>query len=223
MFDGIIEATQDFLLKAFGDPRVVVVLIAILPIVEARLAIPIAVGYGLSYFESWAWSFIGSSLIVPILLLVLIPFIRWLSRTRLFKKIGTVLYEKFEKKAAGVGETEQSGDGEHPPKKNNEWKKMLGVFAFVAIPLPLTGVWTGSAVASILKLKYPKAVLSVIAGNLTASGFIILLTVFFSKYVNYIIAGFTVIALIVVIVLVLKIILHKSSAQTAETDETKKD
>lgn len=223
MFDGIIEATQDFLLKAFGDPRVVVVLIAILPIVEARLAIPIAVGYGLGYFESWAWSFLGSSLIVPILLLVLIPFIRWLSRTRVFKKLGTVLYEKFEKKAAGVGQAEQPEAADSAPKKNSDWKKMLGVFAFVAIPLPLTGVWTGSAVASILKLKYPKAVLSVIAGNLTASGIIILLTVFFSKYVNYIIAGFAIIALVVVVVLILKIVLHKSPAQPAETDETKKD
>ena len=34
------------------------------------------------------------------------------------------------------------------------WKKMLAVFIFVAIPLPLTGVWTGTCVAVIIGLKY---------------------------------------------------------------------
>lgn len=229
MFDGIIQSIQDFLLKVFGDPRVVVVLIAILPIVEARLAIPIAMGYGLGWLESWAWAFVGSSLIVPLLLLVLIPFIRWLGTTRLFKKAGTVLYEKFEKKAAGI-KTENGAGGSTPdapaPKKrlSGDFKKMLGVFVFVAIPLPLTGVWTGSAVASIIKLKYHKSVIAVIAGNFVASGIITLLTVCFSEYVNYIIAGFAAIAVIVVLVLIVKIILHKSPApEAAETESNKED
>lgn len=206
---------QDGLLYVFQNPRVVVLIIAILPIVEARLAIPIAIGYGLSGWESWLWSFLGSSAIVPILLLVLMPFIRWLSKTKFFRKVGLVLTEKFEKKAAGVND-----------EKKSDWKKMLGVFVFVAIPMPLTGVWTGSAVASIAKLPYPKALLSVIAGNLVASAIVTLLSVFLEKYVNWIILAISLIAIVVVIILIVKIILHKpapAAEQTADEDAQNKE
>ena len=52
MFDGIIHSIQDHLLYVFRDPRIVVVIIAVLPVVEARLAIPLAFGYGLGAAES---------------------------------------------------------------------------------------------------------------------------------------------------------------------------
>ncbi len=211
MFDGLIEIILDGLLKVFQNPRIVVVLVSILPIVEARLAIPIAIGYGLGGFESWLWAFLGSSAIVPLLLLILIPFIKWLSKTRLFKKVGVVLYEKFEKKAAGVATADE---------KKRDFKKMLGVFIFVAIPMPLTGVWTGSAVASITKLPYPKALLSVIAGNLVASGIITLLSVFLSAYVDWIILVISLLAVLVVIVLIIKIILHKPTPPPDTDGET---
>ena len=94
---------------------------------------------------------------------------------------------------------------------------MLGVFLFVAIPLPLTGVWTGSAVASIIGLKLPKATLAVVLGNLVASGIITLLSFFLSAYIDWIILALTVIAVIVVAVLIIKIALHKSKPASETT------
>lgn len=211
----VANAIFDALLKVFKHEEIVVALIAVIPIVEARLAVPIAIRYGLSAPYGWLLSFIGSSLIVPVLLLVLIPFIRWLSKTKLFRKVGETIYEKFEKKSQGI--TDDDG------KKKSDFKKMLGVFLFVAVPLPLTGVWTGSAVASIIKLKYPKAVLSVIAGNFVASGIITLLCVFFEKYIDVIILALTVIAVIVVVLLIVKIILHKPSEKKQSEDVEPKE
>lgn len=201
----IADIIFDALLKVFKYKEIVVALISILPIVEARLAIPIALRYGIHPAFGWLLSFAGSSAIVPLLLLVLIPFIKWLSSTKLFKKVGETIYEKFEKKSRSV----QGGV--------SDFKKMLSVFLFVAIPLPLTGVWTGSAVASIIGLKLPKATAAVVAGNLVASGIITLLCVFLEKYIDWIILALTVIAIAVVIVLIIKIILHKPKAQ-AQSD-----
>ena len=93
---------------------------------------------------------------------------------------------------------------------------MLGVFVFVAIPLPLTGVWTGSAVASIVKLPYGKAVASVIGGNLVASLIILLLCRFFNAYINYIILALAIIAIVVVIALIVKVIIHKPKTEASE-------
>ena len=97
MIDRLIENILDFLIKVFVYPQIVTVLIAALPIVEARLAMPIGLGLKLDYFQSWLFAFIGSSMLAPLLLLVLIPFIKWLSKTRIFRKIGTALYDKFVK------------------------------------------------------------------------------------------------------------------------------
>ena len=227
MTDKIIQTVLDFLSRVFVYPEIVTTLIAILPIVEARLAIPIGLGLGMGYIKSWLFAFVGSSLIVPLLLLVLIPFVKWLAKTKLFHKLGEVVYEKFESKSKSVGEADE--DGEVPPeiRRKRDLKKMLGVFVFVAIPLPLTGVWTGSAVASIVKLPYGKAVASVIAGNLVASLIILLLCRFFNAYINYIILALALIAIVVVLVLIVKVIVHKpKNAETAdpqEDDADKKD
>ncbi len=218
MTDKIIQAALDFLTRVFVYPEIVTTLIAILPIVEARLAIPIGLGLGMGYLKSWAFAFIGSSLIVPLLLLVLIPFVKWLAKTKLFHKLGTVIYEKFENKSKSVGNADDDGEVSPEIKRKRDLKKMLGVFVFVAIPLPLTGVWTGSAVASIVKLPYGKAVASVIAGNLAASLIILLLCRFFADYINYIILALAVIAVVVVLALIIKVIVHKPKTDTSSAD-----
>ena len=218
MTDQIIQFILELLQNVFVLPEIVVVLIAILPIVEARLAVPIAMGYGIEPVFSWLLAFVGSSLIAPLLLLVLIPFIKWLSKTKLFRKIGSALMDKFEQKANTVKGANESADDEQKRRKL-EWKKVLGVFFFVAIPLPLTGVWTGCAVASILKIKYPKALLAVIAGNFVASGIIFLLCLFFSAYINTIITVLGVIALVVVVILLIKIFTHKPKTNDENNEQ----
>jgi membrane protein DedA with SNARE-associated domain len=93
----------------------------------------------------------------------------------------------------------------------------------VAIPLPLTGVWTGSAVAALTKLPYPKALVSVVAGNLVATSIITLLCFFFSAVIDYIILAIGIIAIAVVIALIIKIILHKPRQTEQETETEKKE
>ena len=218
MTDQIIQFMLDFLQNVFVLPEIVVVLIAVLPIVEARMAVPIAMGYGIEPIFSWLLAFIGSSLIAPLLLLILIPFIKWLSKTKFFRKVGSALMDKFEQKANTVKGANENADDDQKRKKL-EWKKVLGVFIFVAIPLPLTGVWTGCAVASILKIKYPKALLAVILGNFVASGIIFLLCLFFSAYINIIITILGIIAVAVVIILLIKIFTHKSKTDGANPEK----
>lgn len=208
MIDALINSILELLIKLFVYPEIVVVLVAILPIVEARMAVPIALGYGLGFFKSWLFAFLGSSLIAPLLLLVLIPFIKWLAKTRLFRRLGSFLYDKFEKKSREVKTGDIVAHDEASAKKL-ERKKMLGVFIFVAIPLPLTGIWTGCAVASILGMKYRNALVSVVAGNMVASLIILLLCALFEPYVNIITTVLGIIAIAVVIVLIVKLLLHK--------------
>ena len=194
-----ISIIQNFLSSVFVQPQIVILLIAILPIVEARLAIPMAFSYGLNVFECLFFGFVGSCVIAPLLLLFLIPFIKWLSSTSLFKKVGNALLGRFEDKSKSLDNNASATN------------KFWGLALFVAIPLPLTGVWTGCAVASILKMKYSHSLGAVVLGNLIASVIMTLLCAFLpTTMINYIISAIGIVAVIVVILLIIKIITYYS-------------
>ncbi len=209
--DEFVRGIADAMNSALGAP-LTVILLSMIPIAEARFAIPFGMSMGLNPGEAFGYAFLGSSLIAPILLIVLIPIINALSKTKVFSKLGKFIYDKFEKKSRSLASSTES-DGEQTPEQNKKFKitksdlkKMGGTAAFVAVPLPLTGVWTGSAVASICKIGFVKGLIGVVAGNAVACGIITLISFLFADYVTYITVAFFIIAEIVVFFLILKYI-----------------
>lgn len=215
----------DAINNSLGAP-LTVMLLAMIPIAEARVAIPFGMTIGLHPAEALGYAFLGSSLLAPILLLVLIPIINALSRTKFFSKIGKFLYDKFEKKSRSLANTANESDNADIGKKKkfslskSDLKKMGGTAAFVAIPLPLTGVWTGSAVASIVKVGFVKGLIGVIVGNAAACGIITLISFLFAGYEFWITLGFAAVAVIVLAVLIIKLIVFKphTDESGAETE-----
>lgn len=215
--DAFVQSIADAIQNALGAP-LAVFLLSIIPIAEARFAIPSGMSMGLSPGEAFGWALLGSSLMAPILLLVLIPIINALSKTKFFSKIGKFLYDKFEKKSRSL-KADVGGDESAASKRKiskSDLKKMGGTALFVAIPLPLTGVWTGSAVASICKIGFVKGLVGVLVGNAAACGIITLISFLFAPYVNYITLAFFVIAVAVVIFLIVKLIIYKPDKHGAD-------
>lgn len=68
--------------------------------------------------------------------------------------------------------------GASSKKKAGEWEKFAGLYAFVAVPLPLTGAWTGSLIGGFLGLPLWKASLAVLCGNITAGHILLLISYF---------------------------------------------
>lgn len=212
MLDQVISQLQDILLDWFRYPWIVVVLLAALPIVEARLAIPMAIKFGYDGIVPFLLGFFGSTLLAPLLLLVLIPFIRWLAGTKIFRRLGETLYEKFASKSRSLDSGAADG------------KKMFWLALFVAVPLPLTGVWTGCAVASIIRLPYWKALVSVAGGNVVACTILAVLSSLFSETViNYIIAAIAVIAVVIVAALIIKALCRGKKGSSASSDAENAD
>lgn len=217
-----VQSIADAMNASLGAP-LSVFLLSIIPIAEARFAIPFGMSMGLSPFTSFGWAFLGSSLMAPILLLIFIPVINALSRTKFFSKIGKFLYDKFEKKSRSLSEPDKSEDEiaeaesgvqkRKAPLTKRDLKRIGGTALFVAVPLPLTGVWTGSAVASIVKIGFVKGLIGVIIGNAVACAVITLISYLFLPYVNYITLAFFAIAVAVVIFLIIKFIIYKPKEQ----------
>ena len=138
----------------------VVLLISMVPLIELRGAIPVAIGMDLGLPE-WLVlivAIIGNIIPVPIIYFFARKVLDWGSKRKWkpFKQFCDFCLKKGEK------------GGEKLLKKAGNYGTYFALFLFVAIPLPGTGAWTGTLAASILKLDFKKTMLAVIAGVLTA-------------------------------------------------------
>lgn len=138
---------------AYGR-EILVFIISLMPILELRGGLLAAALLGLDPIPSYIISIIGNVLPVPFILLLINKVLNWMrnSKIEFFKKIANWLDEKVEKHK---GQIEKFG--------------YLGVILFVGIPLPGTGAWTGSLIASVLEMDKKKTFLSVLVGLVMAS------------------------------------------------------
>ncbi|MBQ3280653.1 small multi-drug export protein [Candidatus Saccharibacteria bacterium] len=142
-----------------------ILIVSMVPLIELRGAIPIAIGMDLGLPE-WAVliiALIGNILPVPIIYLFAQKVLKWGQKCKIkwFKKFCNFCLEKGKK----------AGDKMLKKAKAGVY---VALFLFVAIPIPGTGAWTGTLAASILDLDFKKSMLAVIAGVITA-GLIMLL------------------------------------------------
>ncbi|KGM97673.1 ligand-binding protein SH3 [Clostridium novyi A str. 4552] len=127
-------------------------LLSAVPIVEQRGAIPMGIMAGISPMTVFWVSFFGSMLPVPFILLLFNKIFTWMKKYKAFEKINNLIERKIDKNSAKL-----------------EKYKEIGLITFIAIPLPTTGVWTGSAVAAFLKLDFKKSLLCAAIGALISA------------------------------------------------------
>jgi uncharacterized membrane protein len=138
-----------------------VFLIAASPIVELRGAIPIAIlDLDISWHIAFLVAFAGNLLPVPFLLLFLGPVSRLLSKVKVFEIIINWIF-RLSRRRGGI--VERYG--------------LIGLVLFVAIPLPVTGAWTGSIVAFLLGLSFWSAFPAIVLGVFIAGVIVTTLTV----------------------------------------------
>jgi len=145
-----------------NSPELSTLLLAALPLTELRGSIPFGVSVlHLAPWIAFFYSIIGNALPVPIIFYLLPKVLFWLEKRVPWLHKHLVLW--LEKKRA---------------KFQNSYDKYgaLALAIFVAIPLPLTGAWSGAALATILKIKPKYSFPAVILGTIIA-GIIVTLIV----------------------------------------------
>ena len=199
------------------------ILISMLPIIELRGAIPFGVSeeiWGaarLMPHESFLWAFIGSSAVVFILAPILKPILNWLKKTKLFNKFALW----FERRILCKTEKIEEDSSKETNAKKSYWKRILGVFVFVAIPIPLTGVWTGTCIAVFLGLKFWQTCLSVISGNLCAGLIMMVISSIFKEQAMMVVYVFFILFILILLLsLVRTIIKNKKSKKLQEATTT---
>ena len=136
-----------------------VMLVAALPIIELRGAIPVGISLGLAPIHATVLSFIGSMIPVPFILFTIRPIFNYMKTTKIFKKL---IHKLTDRSMNGSGKIQRYG--------------VWGLLLFVAIPLPGTGVWSGSLAAALLDMRFKWAFPTIFVGNLIAGVLIMLLS-----------------------------------------------
>ena len=131
--------------------EVALLMISLIPLIEERGAIIYAAAKGIKWYKALPICMVGNMLPVPLLLLFGMKLLQWAKKTKLFGNFVT----KYEKKL----------------ETKSEKLVKYGFFAltmFTGIPIPGTGAWSGSLIATILKFDFKRALLSILLGVILA-------------------------------------------------------
>ena len=140
--------------------EIVITIIAALPVLELRGAIPIGLSMGVEVKKVLFFSIIGNLIPVVPILFLLEPVSEYLRRFWLFRKFFEWLFARTRKRSDLI-----------------EKYEFLGLMLFVAIPLPITGAWTGCVAATLFKIRLRYALPAIVAGILIAGAIVTAVTI----------------------------------------------
>ncbi|MEE0809215.1 MAG: small multi-drug export protein [Acutalibacteraceae bacterium] len=146
--------------NSFIGKIVMTLIISMVPVIELRGALPIAVANGLQYPIAIIVSIIGNLIPVPFIIIFIRKIFEWMRR--ISKKLD-LLVSKLEARAESKSDVVQ---------KYAFW----GLFILVAIPLPGTGAWTGALVAAMLNMRLKKAFPAIVLGVVGAAAIVTFVT-----------------------------------------------
>ena len=128
--------------------------ISMLPVLELRGGIVYAAAREMPFFQAFCLCYIGNILPIPFILLFIRKILRALERLRYTKGLVLKIEKRARTKSASIRKYQ-----------------LLGLFAFVALPLPGTGAWMGALIAALMDLRMKKT-LPVIAVGVFCAGVI---------------------------------------------------
>ena len=131
-------------------------LVSMVPLIELRGSIVMAVGMNLNYFTALTISVIGNMLPVPIIYFFARKVLLWGADKKYIGKFFRFCLEKGEK------------GGQKLVKAAGRGGLFVALLLFVGIPLPGTGAWTGTLAASFLNMGIKSTALSVSLGVIMA-------------------------------------------------------
>lgn len=148
---------NEFVVRLFGESSefvkyLITILLSALPVFELRGGIPIgSIGFNIPWYICYILAVIGNLLPIPFILLFISKFIEWSKKTKHLSWLGKWLEKKANKNTAKI----------------QKWE-FIGLILFIAIPLPITGAWTGALVAGFTGMNKKKSFLAISIGVLIA-------------------------------------------------------
>lgn len=176
----MVQAIISFFQQYISNKYVLLFVLSVFPLIEMRGAVILSIGMDINYFLVFLISGFASSVISMPLLFLFNPIMNAIKKNKLFCNFAINFERKIQIKSIAINGNNQKGE------KAIYWALLL----FIAVPLPLTGVWTGSCMGAFLGLDYWKTILTITLGNFFACGILLLLLLTAKGYVDIILIVF---------------------------------
>lgn len=129
----------------------IVMIIGALPVSELRGAIPVGLSLGMPLAKTFWLAVLGNCIIIAPALFLFEPVTRALRKFKIWSRFFDWIFERTKKNSDSIQKYEA-----------------LGLAIFVAIPLPMTGAWSGVIAASLFKIRFRYAFMAIAAGVICA-------------------------------------------------------
>ena len=145
------------------------ILISAVPLIEQKGAIPLGIwGYNMNPILVYFITLIGALLPIPFVMLMFHKILKWLEKYPVFSSFYNLIQRKIHKNKALF---EKYGE--------------LALIIFIAIPLPTTGVWTGTAICAFLNFSFKKSAFCGVVGAAICGLILTVATVYFPAMMGY--------------------------------------
>jgi len=123
------------------------------PVIELKGSIPVGISLGLPAWECFLIAIFGSMILSPLIIMFTRQVLAWLknSKVKMFARFGNWQENRLARKGGKL-----------------EKYRLWFLFFLVAIPLPTTGVWTGSMLAGLFDIRMKTALPIIFIGNIVA-------------------------------------------------------
>ncbi len=191
--------------------------ISMVPIIELRGAIPFGMSkelWGANALEFWQallLSVAGGIVVCVVLTFAFMPIFGWLSKTKALKKFAEFIENKLKSQSKDLDEKTKAEKDAKRIAKIKWWF----VFVFVAIPLPLTGVWTGTCLALFVGLNKKQTISAASLGNLCAGIIMTIVSLVFKDNTMVVLYGFLILVLLFLMFAVVRHFVKKAKSKKA--------
>ncbi len=160
-------AKRPFVWQEHTKKIIITVLLSMVPMFEGRYAVTVMVGTGMPPVFAYVLAVIASYLPVPFILLLLRPVLDWFYTLPIkpVRAFAAWLERRAARKRASMHDKKK---GRHAKNASSDWGEFLALYLFVALPVPGTGVWMGSAIATLFNMPIFKSAITILLGNMTA-------------------------------------------------------
>ena len=159
-------ASQPFVWQEHTRKIVLTALLSMVPMFEGRYAVTVMLGLGMPPVFAYLLAVTASYLPVPFILLLLRPVLDWFYTLPIkpVRAFAAWLERRAKRKRAGMHDKKRGAKRRFSP----DTAELLGLYLFVALPVPGTGVWMGSAIATLFEMPLLKSAVVILLGNMTA-------------------------------------------------------
>jgi uncharacterized membrane protein len=163
----------EFISNLIGNEYIATVIVSLFPLIELKGGIVYAQSAGINFVLSFLLAYLGSTIVYILVYFLVKPVLALLKKIKWVKGFAERVELYFEKKANNALEERKN---KNKKIKNQNFLKAMTVSVFVAIPLPMTGVYAGTFLAVFLGLSFIETIMPVAIGNFIAGVLILILS-----------------------------------------------